>query len=320
MLKKTALKSIVLIIPIILILLSIEFLFRGVENNFTYKKKKLLENSNSIELLLLGDSRIFRGLDPKLFSFKTFNLGNDGERIFMSPKMIEKYADSLKSLKIIVVSIGSYEAMFGDPKAVETGHLRNYKIYYGIKFDDIDRKAQISDYLKLANGMNFRNIEDVFRHWTKQTKIEAQENGYFPPGLGNPTALQFKEEAQRNKLRVEEKIKEGLEIGFNNSKKYVEESIAYCQKRHIKLVFVTAPAQLYYRELMSDPSFKLVTDYMTALTKQYKDVYYYDFTNDASFTDADFGDIIHVNNQGAEKFSKKLNAFLQNLKNAPVIA
>ena len=41
------------------------------------------------------------------------------------------------------------------------------------------------------------------------------------------------------------------------------------------------------------------------------DIPYYSFTNDTSYTDADFRDVNHLNYQGAQKFSETLSRIVE---------
>lgn len=61
-LKKFIIRSLFLfIIPILVICISFELAFRNIPNTHKYKKEYMDKNSNSIEVLILGNSHAFDG-------------------------------------------------------------------------------------------------------------------------------------------------------------------------------------------------------------------------------------------------------------------
>ena len=55
----------ILMLPIILAWMSMEIFYRKVPNNYTYKNELIKTASDSVEVVIFGDSHTFYGLNPK---------------------------------------------------------------------------------------------------------------------------------------------------------------------------------------------------------------------------------------------------------------
>ena len=76
----------------IVILVSLELLFRGIPNEYTFKKDYLDLHSNEIETLILGNSHNYYGLNPAYFNdYNTFNAAFTVQRTYFDLEILKKY-------------------------------------------------------------------------------------------------------------------------------------------------------------------------------------------------------------------------------------
>ena len=101
--RKFIIKLILVISPFIIIALPMEYFLRQVPNDYIYKSNYLDEHSNEIEVLILGGSHSYFGINPDYFTAKTFNAGNVSQPLNIDFKLLEKYQNNFKSLKIIII-------------------------------------------------------------------------------------------------------------------------------------------------------------------------------------------------------------------------
>lgn len=69
------------------------------------------KNSNSIEVLILGNSHAFDGINPKYIQYKTFNFAYHSQEFIFDELLVEKYIKQMKNLKCIVFTM-SYFTLF----------------------------------------------------------------------------------------------------------------------------------------------------------------------------------------------------------------
>lgn len=108
-LKKFIIRSLFLfVIPILVICISFELAFRNIPNTHKYKKEYMDKNSNSIEVLILGNSHAFDGINPKYIQYKTFNLAYHSQEFIFDELLVEKYIKQMKNLKCIVFTMSYF--------------------------------------------------------------------------------------------------------------------------------------------------------------------------------------------------------------------
>ena len=76
-----------------------------------------------------------------------------------------------------------------------------------------------------------------------------------------------------------------------------------CKKHGVNLIAIATP---YYKTRTDQITEKEIADYHFAVAeikKKHPEVQFYDFTYDKRFTSDDFQDPLHLNNNGARKFS-----------------
>ena len=61
------------ILPILVLALSCEILLRNIPNDYIYKRKYLDKNAQNIDILFLGSSHVFYGIDPRFIHAPSFN-------------------------------------------------------------------------------------------------------------------------------------------------------------------------------------------------------------------------------------------------------
>ncbi len=100
------------------------------------------------------------------------------------------------------------------------------------------------------------------------------------------------------------------ESTIDENVRFVKEIIDIAENRNIRLILITAPTTIYYRNNFDKHIIDLFYDIIKTICDDYKNVNYYDFSN-AEFNDDDFLNSDHLNYIGAKKFSKMLNSILE---------
>ena len=92
----------------------------------------------------------------------------------------------------------------------------------------------------------------------------------------------------------------------------LEDMIRLCASRNITVVLFISPLHHSYREHLDKEQLDVMYSLLHDIKQKHANVILFDASSDSDFEDDDFYDADHLNDLGAEKFTKKLDQFLQN--------
>jgi len=241
------------------------------------------------EMLILGNSRIYRGLNPDKFLIKTYNFSHDNDsynQLFYKLKFINEKG---KKIKYLILGIDYFQFSFISDK-------RNY-VYSDLLGDDYNRDYSSTAFFDKLNyhigNMNPKKIMDLR---TKNDIPFIRENGqYIKHGIAKEN-----DTIKRNIFR----------LPFQE--KYFTKILELCKKDKIKTFIVMPPVR--NKELLSYSLSEIqkFDSYINSFTDN-KRVFYLNFSNSIDFDISDYTDITHLNEKAANRFSEKLNDTIQNL-------
>jgi hypothetical protein len=224
------------------------------------------------DLLLLGNSKLYRGLNPALFTLKTYNFSNANDSYnqkYFKLKFLEK---KNKSFKYLILGIDYFEFnVFSD--------TRNYE--YGSIFDDsyfADYPTKNYAFSHYFNRVDIENVKALLLYLQYGNKHYLNENGqYRTTGITSES-----DTITRSIKRIQ--ILE----------KYFSKIIEHCNQKKVKVFLLLMPL----REVEIN---MFINSYVN------KDVVLLNYTNDKRLSVKDYSDACHLNEKGADKFSKMLN-------------
>jgi hypothetical protein len=226
------------IIPMFFIGISAELLLRNIPNDYSYKKSYLDEKSNIIEVLFLGSSHVYHGINPEYSKFKSFNAAHVSQSLDFDLAILEKYENNWSNLKYIVIPI-DYFSMY---KTLETGtekwRVKNYSIYYGIHKD-----YNYKNNLEILNN-SFKNNWERLKssYYNNLTDVTCNKLGcgvkYSLKNNTNFLNQTGKEAAERHTAKNNLYVEKNIEI-LNNI-------IEFANKNKTKIIFFTSPGYKTY--------------------------------------------------------------------------
>lgn len=245
------------------------------------------------DTLILGNSRIYRGINPDKLSQKAYNFAHDNDnfnQMYYKLKYVEEH-DKLPDTLIMGVDYFQFSFLSGS---------RNY-IY-----NSVMPKEYMKDYKRDINKevntiLSTKQNEFMLRLKSLNKKID--ETAKVPYLKENGQYIRFREakkneQAKRNSNRLP--IQE----------KYFEKILKFCSDNNIKVVMVMPPTRKnelvnYTQETMDkfDNYFK---------SKENEQVFYLNYSKDERFNLEDYQDKTHLNKEGADRFSEILNRDIQN--------
>lgn len=297
----------ILILPIILVWVGLEIFYRTVPNNYTFKNELIKTKSDSVEVLIFGDSHTFYGLNPKYFSKPVLNMANVSQTIYFDKLLFEEHVDYLDSLKFVIIPI-EYTTLSQIDNSQED-YWRKY--FYAtqmelnvptIKWFD-PKQYSLALTQKLGKtGTYVKNFLD------DKTLIGCDENGW---GNTYVTTLDSLELNRLAKL-ISRKHDDGS-MDFTKNLNRIKDIIERCTEKNIKVVLVNMPVSQPYLKLLNQEEVKAISAISKKLDETYSNVINVNLLYDDRFMQNDFHDADHLNINGAKKCSEIINNIIENL-------
>ncbi len=281
-----------------------EVFYRTAENNFTFKNQRIISEYDQIETLVFGDSHAFFGINPAYFTSNTFNIANVSQSLYFDELLLQKHIDSLPNLKNVILNI-SYFTLSAVDNSLED-RWRRY--FYQQQMDLNISSISVFDpnQYSLALVRRFDKSVDLFEEYIQNgTIVSCYKNGF---GMQDETNI------VPDKEKISELIAKKHEdhlFDFDVNKNRLQRIIDLCNKKGIDVFLIEMPVYKTYYSLLDTTKKEKINATLSKLEEKNKGVHYFDFSQEESFIDSDFRDADHLTNEGAEKFSKILNAILQ---------
>lgn len=293
-------------LPILLIMSSIEYSLRTIPNDYFFKDYYLKNESENIQVLYLGNSHIYFGLDPTVSKFRAFNAAATSQTLDIDLEILQKYKN-WKSLKAVIVPIDYISMYFRLENSMDSWRMKNYVLYYGFS------SKKIVNHFELLNGKfatNSNRIKDYY--FNGKSNVDCNNFGY---GLSydhakseniNNTAISA---ANRHTINLNENK---FISNFENNKKVVYQFIEFAKQNKAKIYFVSPPVSKKYMNLTDNDQLKNTTTFIENIVETNKGYSsYLNFMDSSDFENSDFFDGDHLNDVGAKKFTYKLDAYLK---------
>ena len=286
-----------------------EYLLQRIPNDYFYKKNYLDQHSKEIQILLLGSSDVYYGINPIYFSQNTFNAAHVSQTLDLDFDIFKKYQNDFNNLKIIILPV-SYPVLWSKlENASDSWRMKNYALYYGI-----DTKS-IKDHSELLNNTLGNNLKRLFDYYFKK------KNDIYWSKLGWGTAYKF---ANAENLEVTGKtmaLGHTVNIHSEENKKIFAENmqtlnsfVEFCNHNNVKLILLTTPAYNTYRENLNNEQLSKMIETMNDFAAKHDNCFYLNWLDSPDFVKEDFRDADHLDEIGAEKLSKKLVFYIDSLK------
>ena len=294
-LRKVVLFSVILFSFIFLT----EILLRNTEYGQENSKSYLDENAKNIELLALGNSLVWSGVNPAFFDYNGYNAANNGQNYKISLELLEKYFDDFDKLKYVITQI-DYEYLI---RPLKPHYL--YTIYYGLKSD------RLGDYFIFANmpiQNAFIRIIDFYILKKKYRHGEDQPLGnHLTPYIADINDLKRTYIGEESFIDTDE-----TRMLIYENQKMLSKLIDRLTEKNIKLILISTPMHPIRRDWLNINYHDIVHNTVEDLQNKYPDLIYLDFLYDLDFNENDFSDAHHINQFGSEKLSRKIAELFSN--------
>jgi len=303
--KKFLIKILLLLLPVFILAVSMEYLLRKIPNGYAERRNYLDKYAGEIEMLILGHSHTWNGIDAEYFLQTVFNAAMGSQSLNIDFEIFCKFRKDFNKLKVIILPISYHSLFFQLESSEERWRKAKYVIHYGLK------ARQLTDHLEIFNN----NLTVIFNTIYKNYVNKNDNNLINIDGFDNDEKIEDKVDYMRRHGKAR-----ALDHTFNIHSKEVNNAFAenveilnlfaeICSQDDILLIFITTPVYHTYRENINYEQFNKMIDAINSFEK-YDNVHYIDYFADSDFTIEDYLNSDHLNKIGAYKLSTKLANYI----------
>lgn len=296
----------IFLLPLIAGWAIIEVFYRNVSNNYTIKHDYISAHRKEIEVLLFGDSHCMYGLNPTYFKSNTFNISNVSQTIFFDKLLFDQYISQLPKLKQVVFCIEYTNLSQADDTQDDVFRKYYYAHFMRLHVPTISRFDPGA--FSVAFAQDFSITKSLLKKYIKTGKVnQCDANGW-----GND----YKREnrvAPELVAKHRAAIQEDGSLDFAKNLQRVQQMIDSCKRRNIQVLIVSMPQTKVFEIYLNPDKLKKIVYSCEELARHNPNVSYLNLFADHRFTDEDFYDADHLNDSGAVKCSKIVNASLEQM-------
>lgn len=295
-------------IPILIGMISFELLLRNIPNDYSFKKKYLNANSNNIEVLFLGSSHIYYGINPEYFSRKSFNSAHISQSLNFDLAILEKNKDQWKNLKYIIIPIDYFSMYSTLEGSIENWRVKNYNIYYDISIND-----NYWNGFEIFNGKLSSNISRAKSFlYNEKSDITCNKLG-FGTTYNSKNSQDLIETGKTASERHTKELNNNQTTFYKNIQT-IKSIIEFSNNHNLKTIFITCPAYSTYKKNLNPIQLNNTINIIKKLSSRNPNTTYYNFFKDKSFIAEDYYDADHLNEIGAKKLTHKIDSIINNLE------
>jgi hypothetical protein len=245
--------------------------------------------SENYKTVILGNSRLYRGINPKNFKLPTFNFTHDNDNfnvIYYKLLCVLKYQ---KDVETIILGIDYFQFSF-------LSDTRNHTYN---KFLDKKYSNDFSVFSNLKSKIKFLFVNP--ESFIKTNYNTLNEWGYYeisPDKSYDP-----------KKPHGISRISDRIDI----QEKYFKKILKLISSKNIRLILIMPPTQKEEINFYSNEEIYEFNSFINKEVKEFNHIYL-NLSLLEGFTKKDFYDLTHLNNLGTDKFSliieKKIDSII----------
>jgi len=297
--KPFLLKVFIFLLPVCFLTVAVELQLRSIPNVYSLKKTQLDNLSEEMEILCLGSSHAFFGINPVCFSKKAYNAANVSQTFDYDQKILEKYIDQMPALKTVLITV-SYSSFF---EAMEDSEEVWRKKYYALSMK-IGEPDIFEDYLLFSNDR-----QEIIPYWLRKRKtLPINDLGF---GIIDSSQRKSDFFEKNGVITAKRHTISNLDFRQKDMRNILENMILLCESRNVSVVLLITPTHQSYRNKLNQQQLDLMYALIDTVKQHHYQVIVFDAFADPDFVSSDFSDSDHMSGTGARNLTKKLDRFLQ---------
>ncbi|MCU4158139.1 hypothetical protein J1N10_19350 [Carboxylicivirga sp. A043] len=273
-----------------------EYLGPNTQQQIDQSFKNALERDYTT--LILGNSRIYRGINPDLCCSPSYNFAHDNDSYNQIYYKLKYILNCKKNIKNIILGVDYFQFSFISEnrnyaygKHLGKEYLKDYDYSFNY-FYEYENIRGINKFLTI-----YRASKEIIQKNETSKKTTLKGNGQYLMPIPNMQKAKLTRDPKR--LLIQEK--------------YFSQIIELCKERNVNVFLVMPPLQAEEIMLYNEDVIKEFENYIKSFSADYID--YYNYSSTGLFTSNDFTDITHLNCSGADKFSRFINDSIESCYN-----
>jgi hypothetical protein len=288
--------------PLIVIGIIMEVMLRQIPNVYKFKKNYLDENSDKIEVLFLGNSHSYFGLNPDCMAKRSYNAAHVSQTFDYDLEIIRKYKDGWVNLKFIVLPISYFSLYDKMIESTESWRAKDYCIYYKIRIS-----KYLPHYTEMLSGQLSLKFIRLWSFYVKRIdNIACTESGWgtsYKVRKPSLDLLAVGEYAAKRHRRLDDQY-------FNEMCSVLDSIIVFAEHKGFRIILFTPPAFESYRSNLFQDQLNRTVNAASDIAQSHSNCLYFNFLDDESFTETDFYDADHLNEAGARKLTLVIDSII----------
>ncbi|WP_244834818.1 DUF1574 domain-containing protein [Clostridium sp. BJN0001] len=276
--------------------------FMSIWNDICYRMKTIENmNKDELNLIITGISYAQKGIKTDKLRKKSFSLACFSQDLFYDYTqvkwIINNLSDNIQNLKYVIIGLSYYS--FEYDMSLSSQKYRTLLYYDAIKES---HHLKNTDYL--LEGMNItKKIAKNIFSYDKDGRLDKIDFMFTKKRIYLLSDEKGKEQAERDcNKNYPETVKENTKI--------FKDYLTLLKDNNIKPIVVVFPVSKYYSKYFSRRVKNEFENILNEVRKDY-DFQLIDYFDSDEFTDDDFYDVSHLNNDGALKFTEILNNIIK---------
>jgi hypothetical protein len=267
--------------------------------------------TNDFDLLILGSSRFYRGINPDAFQIPVFNFSHDNDAYNQMYYKLIFLKNHQKAFKYLVLP-----ADYAPFSNISDTRNHLYKKYFDPEYfnDYIPGKAingklihdinnSFDRFIKIRFSMTFTKFLESIPAFIRKEKPPyipfMKSNGqYIKPGKSTPDIFVRRDYTS-----------------FELQENYFHKILEHCRKENIRVFIVMPPFLDKDLLLYPEENIPFYHEYFNELADSLN-TWFLDYTTNTLFSPEDFTGLAHLNENAADRFSELLNERIEEILNS----
>lgn len=308
------LKFLIKCILVVIIPFALNFLFVGDVNSYTRVMLSELYADGEIDLLFLGPSHTYRGINTQIVEEQTglnaFNAGSSSQQLQGSYYLL-KEANENNGVKMVFLDVTYIlNGLEKDGKTqtyILTDYMQGKDNKYEYLWNTFGIEGILNDILPIMHGQSF-SLETIKEHITREYLNNSYEYITYSNEAYYGQGFVYSYEVVDEDFTFYDERKINPEAPLSNySKEYLQKIIEYCNENGIELFLIDPP--MPDGTLVMTEYYQLYVDEVSAIAEK-AGIEYWNFNlikeDILTLERTDYKDAVHLNGIGAEKYTDTL--------------
>jgi hypothetical protein len=292
--KKFVILGIIFCLPLFFSLFVLEKIIRKIPNSYQYKNEWMTLHAKEVEVLILGSSTAYDGINPEYLPKKSFNAANSAQDFKRDYFLLKKYINNCPNLQYIILPVLPPASFFLNLESYPEGEERLVYYYIYMGYNEQDYKFEI------FNSGGRKLIEYyLFKRDIKQ----CTQYGFRTSHSFNNRAINWNDW----KIKINNYLQSNQNLAnLSENIEILNKMIQLCEQNNVSFVLITTPAVSEFYNNVDSISMKMAYKAINEIKSLHPTIIYYDFLRDNRFEDTDFFNSNHLSNIGARKLTEIL--------------